>query len=657
MRHLSIDIETKSNLDIKKAGAYKYAQSPDFAILLFAYKVDAEPAIVIDLAEGETIPKEIIKALEDETVIKHAYNAAFEWWCLNQAGYKTDITQWQCTMVHGLYLGYPAGLETIGKAIGLPQDKQKLTAGKALIKYFCSPCKPTKTNGGRKWNLPQHDPDRWKLFKEYNAQDVEAEYAILQRLKSFPMPEIEWDRWRDSVSMNAYGVRVSDRVIGGALEIDRQSTHELMKKAKALTGLDNPKSRNQFLGWLQENADPTIPDAKKETLLALLESDVSGAVREAIELKLKLGKTSVGKYKAMAEALGYDGRVRGLLQFYGANRTGRYAGRLVQVQNLPRNYIKTLDLARNMVIKHKFEDIKYIYGNAPDTLSQLIRTAFIPSEGGKFIVSDFSAIEARVLAWLAGETWANEVFATSGKIYEATASQMFGIPVEKIVKGNPEYALRQKGKVATLALGYQGGTHALESMGALNMGLTEDELPDIVTRWRNANPNIVSLWYRVDEAALDTVENGNVNVVGRVTTRLECDPIYGQSFLTVELPSGRKLFYNSPHLEVNRFGRDAVHFMGLNQTTKKWEVESTYGGKLVENITQAIARDCLQVALDRIKAARYRIVMHIHDEVVIDAREDEKLEDVNAILAMPINWAPGLILRGAGFESEYYMKD
>lgn len=657
MKHLSIDIETKSSMDIKKTGAYKYAQSSDFEILLLAYKVDAEQVMVVDLAQGEKIPAEIVKALGDKSVIKHAYNAVFEWWCLNQAGYKTDISQWQCTMVHGLYLGYSAGLESIGKAIGLPQDKQKLTSGKALIKYFCSPCKPTKSNGGRKWNLPIHDPDRWTLFKEYNMQDVEAEYAILQRLKSFPVPDIEWNRWRDSVLMNAYGVKVDTRVIAGALEIDRQSTQELMERAKTLTGLANPKSRNQFLGWLQDNVDPNISDAKKETLLALLEEGVPNVVKEAIELKLKLGKTSVSKYKAMAESMGDDGRIRGLLQFYGANRTGRYAGRLVQVQNLPRNYIKTLDLARNMVIKHKFEDIKYIYGNAPDTLSQLIRTAFVPSESNKFIVSDFSAIEARVIAWLAGETWANEVFASTGKIYEATASQMFGVPIEKITKGNPEYELRQKGKVATLALGYQGGTHALESMGALNMGLTEEELPDIVTRWRNANPNIVLLWYEVDEAALDTVENGNVNVVGCITTRLEYDSIYGQSFLTIELPSGRKLFYNSPHLGVNWFGRDAVHFMGLNQTTKKWEVESTYGGKLVENITQAIARDCLQVALDRIKDAGYKVVMHIHDEVVIDAREDEKLEDINAILAQPIDWAPRLVLKGAGFESEYYMKD
>ena len=443
------------------------------------------------------------------------------------------------------------------------------------------------------------------------------------------------------------------------IRIDGSSSKNimLMDKAKDLTGLANPKSRNQFLSWLQENADPTIPDAKKETLLALLEGDVSETVREAIDLKLKLGKTSVSKYKAMAEAKGEDDRVRGLLQFYGANRTGRFAGRLVQVQNLPRNYIKTLDLARVLVMKNKFEDIKYIYGNAPDTLSQLIRTAFIPSEGNKFIVSDFSAIEARIVAWLAGETWANEVFATTGKIYEATASQMFHVPIEKIVRGNLEYGLRQKGKVATLALGYQGGIHALESMGALNMGLTEEELPDIVTRWRNANPNIVSLWYAVGEAALDTVVNGNVNTVSCITTRLEYDPIYGQNFLSIELPSGRKLFYNSPHISVNGFGRDAVHFMGLNQTTKKWDVESTYGGKLVENITQAIARDCLQVALDRIKDAGYKVVMHIHDEVVIDAKPEEKLDDVNCILAMPIDWAPGLILKGAGFESEYYKKD
>lgn len=657
MKHLSIDIETKSSIDIKKAGAFKYARSSDFEILLFAYKTDNEPTQVVDLAMGESVPAYIKTALCDPCVIKHAYNASFEWFCLNRAGFVTPLSQWQCTMIHGLYMGYPAGLGAIGNAIGLPEDKKKSASGKALIKYFCRPCKPTKSNGQRTWNLPAHDPDRWALFKEYNRQDVEAEHSILHRLKAFPVPELEWDRWRDCVLMNEKGVRVDKDLIAGALETDRLSTAELMDRAKEITGLDNPKSRNQFLEWIKENVNPDIEDAKKETLLNLLEEDISATAKEAIKLKLKLGKTSVSKYKAMAEAKGDDERVRGLLQFYGANRTGRFAGRLVQVQNLPRNKISTLNLARNLVIKNRFEDIKYIYGNVPSTLSELIRTAFVPSEGNKFIVSDFSAIEARVIAWLAGERWANEVFATTGKIYEATASQMFSVPVEKIVKGNPEYELRQKGKVATLALGYQGGTAALESMGALNMGLTEEELPDIVSRWRAANPNITALWYDIQNAALDTVQNANTNIVSCVTLRLEYDPVYGNTYLTIELPSGRKLFYNNPHIGLNRFDREAVHYYGLNQTTKKWEIDSTYGGKLVENITQAVARDCLCVALDRIKEAGYDVVMHIHDEVVIDSPVYKKLEDVNKILAEPIDWAPGLVLKGAGFESDYYMKD
>ena len=484
---------------------YKYAQSEDFAVLLFAYSVDGSAVQIIDLMCGEEIPEEIKSALNDPAVIKHAYNAAFEWYCLNQAGYTTGLDQWRCTMAHGLYCGYPAGLDAVGKAIGLPQDKQKMAVGKALIRYFCVPCKPTRTNGGRTWNLPKHDEDKWNLFKEYCKQDVVTEQEILRRLDQFPMPEVEEYQWRLCVQMNAYGVKVDSALIDGALYIDQISTGRLTEEAIALTGLENPNSAAQLLTWLQDNGT-SADNLQKATVSDLLAGELPETVRRILEIRQQLGKTSIKKYVAMDTAKCKDERVRGLTQYYGANRTGRWAGRMVQMQNLPRNYLKTLDNAREVVKKKNYEGIKLLYGNVPDTLSQLIRTAFIPSEGHKFVVADFSAIEARVIAWLAGEQWVNEVFATHGKIYEATASQMFGVPVEKIVKGTPEYALRQKGKVATLALGYQGGTSALIAMGALNMGLTEDELPDIVQRWRGANPRIKDLWYSVENAAVAAMQ-------------------------------------------------------------------------------------------------------------------------------------------------------
>lgn len=655
MEHLSIDIETRSGADIRKCGLYKYAQDANFAVLLFAYRYNDYPVQVVDLEQGESIPYEIVQMLSSDNVVKHAYNAAFEWYCLNRAGFTTPLDQWQCTMAHGLYCGYTAGLDATGKAIGLPQDKQKLTTGRALIRYFCVPCNPTKSNGGRAWNLPHHAPDKWELFKEYCKQDVVTEYEIERRLSAFPMPENEQELWRMDVKMNAFGVRIDRMLVQGALSIDADNRAELTQEAQEVTGLENPNSTSQLLKWLQENGSD-VDNLQKETVAALLDDDIDTDSRTVLEIRQQLGKASVKKYDAMAAAACEDDRIRGLTQYYGANRTGRWAGRMVQMQNLPRNYIKTLHTARGLVQKGNYNGVKLIYGNVQDTLSQLIRTAFIPSDGNKFVVADFSAIEARVIAWLAGEQWVNEVFATHGKIYEATASQMFHVPIEKIVKGNEEYALRQKGKVATLALGYQGGVNALIAMGALLMGLTEEELPEIVQRWRNANPNIRSLWYSVDEAALATLMYGQNQGVRGLLFRQECDLVHGHSYMTVELPSGRKLYYPQPFLKTNKFDKPAIHYYTVG-ANKKWSVTSTYGGKLVENIVQAIARDCLAETLRRIEAKGLQVVFHVHDEVIIDAAKSVTVEEICDLMAEPIAWAPGLILKGAGFESDYYMKD
>lgn len=656
LRHLSIDIETKSSVDIGKAGLYRYAQSEDFEVLLFAYQMDDGEVELVDLAQGEQIPENVQLMLKDVAVVKHAYNAAFEWYCLNRAGYETPLEQWRCTMIHGLYCGYTAGLDATGKAIGLPQDKQKLTTGKALIRYFCVPCKPTKSNGNRTWNLPRHAPEKWELFKEYCKQDVVTERAILKRLNYFPVPEEEQELWQQDIRMNAFGVRVDSKLIEGALTIDGVSSAELTEEAINITGLQNPNSTAQLKVWVEKELsdslemDVELPGLRKEDVSMLLErNDLPKEIRRVLEIRQQLGKTSIKKYVAMETAKGADERVRGLTQYYGANRTGRWAGRLVQLQNLPRNYLKTLDYARQLVKEKNYDGIRFLYGNVPDTLSQLIRTAFIPSKGHKFVVADFSAIEARVIAWLAGEQWVNEVFATHGKIYEATASQMFHVPIEKIVKGNPEYSLRQKGKVATLALGYQGGTAALIAMGALNMGLAEEELPDIVQRWRNANPRIRDLWYAVEQAALTTMQTAQPQGINGLIFRYEGELMYGQSFLTVQLPSGRKLFYPKPFLKENQFGKMAIHYYTVGQQTKKWEVASTYGGKMTENIVQAIARDCLAETLRRIEQLGLQVVFHVHDEVIIDAPME--------VTAEPISWAPGLLLKGAGFESSYYMKD
>ena len=656
MKHLSIDIETRSSVDIGSAGLYKYAQSEDFEILLLAYQAGEGSVQVIDLAQGEQIPEGIVKMLQDPEVVKHAYNAAFEWYCLNMAGYKTPLEQWKCTMAHALYCGYAAGLAAAGDAIGLPEDKKKLSVGRALIRYFCVPCQPTKANGGRTWNLPRHAPEKWNLFKEYNAQDVVSEHEILRRLDLFPMPEEEEKLWQLDTWMNAFGVRVDTDLIKGALYIDNVCRQKLTEDAVRLTGLNNPNSTSQLMGWLQENGIET-EDIRKDTVAAILKGQNPGIVNRVLEIRQQLGKTSVKKYVAMENAKCRDDRIRGLTQYYGANRTGRWAGRMVQMQNLPRNYLKTLDEARKIVKSGNYEGLRLIYGNVQDTLSQLIRTAFIPSEGHKFVVADFSAIEARVIAWLAGEQWVNEVFAGDGKIYEATASQMFGVPKERIKKGNPEYSLRQKGKVATLALGYQGGSNALIAMGALNMGLTEEELPDIVARWRRANRRICDLWCGVEQAALAAMQTAQPQAINGLIFALEGDNIFGQCFLTVTLPSRRKLFYPKPLLQPNQFGKMALHYYSVGQQSHKWSITSTYGGKMTENIVQAIARDCLAETLKRIDKKGLQVVFHVHDEVIIDAPEYITVDEICDLMAEPIPWAPGLVLRGAGFESQYYMKD
>ena len=657
MKHLNIDIETYSSVDIKKSGMYKYALSDDFQILLFAYSIDFGEVKIIDLAKGEILPEVIISALNDKNIIKHAYNAPFEWWCLNQAGYKTSIEQWRDTMFHGLYCGYTAGLGATGTAIGLPQDKKKDTTGKALIKLFCVPCKPTKKNGGRLRNLPHHEPEKWELFKNYCIQDVVTETEIYKRLSNFPVPQEEQELWVLDQKINAYGVKIDTELVRGALNINDVITAELTEEAVQITGLDNPNSAAQLGKWLKEKTGQDIENLQKGTVSELIESLEDKEAVRVLEIRQELAKTSIKKYVAMEEAICPDGRVRGLLQFYGANRTGRWAGRLVQVQNLPRNYLETLDYAREIVKSQDADFLKLVYGNVSDTLSQLIRTAFVPSKGHKFVIADFSAIEARVIAWLAGEQWRQEVFATHGKIYEASASQMFGVPIEQIKKGNPEYALRQKGKVAELALGYGGSSGALIAMGALDMGLEEKELPDVVRRWRNANKRITDLWYGIENAVIKLMETGETQGLKGIIFSREIDLIYGQDFLTIKLPSGRKLYYPKPHLKENRFGSNALHYFGVNQTTKKWEVQETYGGKLVENIVQAISRDCLAVTLKRLEDEGLQTVMHIHDEAVIDADPNVDLDKVCELMGQPIEWAPGLLLKAAGFESSYYMKD
>lgn len=655
MNVLNIDIETYSSEDISKTGLYKYAQSTDFEILLFAYSLNGAPVEVIDLAQGGAVPAEIVKMLNDGETELRAYNAAFEWYCLNQAGYKTNLDQWRCTMIHAYYAGYPGGLDKVGKAMGFENDKKKSATGKALIRLFSVPCKPTKRNGGRTRNLPHHEPEKWELYKEYNRQDVVAEMSIKEKLEGIKLPKFEWKLWHTDVRMNAEGIKVDSELVESALFVSDTWNEYLLNEAKGLTGLENPNSTVQLLKWLKDKG-VNAENLQKETVKNLI-GETEGNVKRVLEIRQELSKTSTKKYVAMKDALCEDGRVRGLLQFYGANRTGRWAGRLVQVQNLPRNYLSDLDDARNMVKRRDLLTLDILYDNIPDTLSQLIRTAFVPGEGKKFVIADFSAIEARVIAWLAGEQWRLDVFRTHGKIYEASASQMFGVDISTIAKGKENYHLRQKGKVAELALGYQGSSGALMAMGAINMGLTEEELPEIVRMWRNSNKRIVDLWYAVGNAATEVVLNGTRQAVNGILFSREGDLTKGLDFLTVTLPSGRKLHYVSPGTRENSWGATVITYKAPNQVSGKWETAETYGGKLVENIVQAIARDCLAATILKLSDKGYKIVMHIHDEVVLEAPMDVTVEEVCDLMGEELRWAKGLILRADGFETEYYKKD
>ena len=660
LHHLSIDLETFSSVPIGKAGAYKYIQSPDFEILLFAYSVDGSPVEIVDLAQGEILPEWLYAAVKSPEYIKHAYNAAFEWYCLSKFyGFMLPVNQWRDTMLHGLYCGFTAGLDATGKALGLPAEKQKLSTGKALIRYFCVPCNPTKANGGRTRNYPKHDPDKWELFKTYCIGDVVTEMEIDARLSAFPVPDDIEKQWQTDLTINARGVSVDMGMVRGALEIDAASRDSLMEEAVRITGLENPNSIAQLSQWLEKATNTPVTDLRKDTVAAMLESQaVTGYAERMLEIRQELGKTSTKKYDAIEVAVCGDRRVRGLLQFYGANRTGRWAGRLVQVQNLPRTYIGQLPLARDAVRNKESDKLRVLYGSVPDTLSQLIRTSFVASRGNKLVDADFSAIEARVISWLAGEQWRLEVFRTHGKIYEASASQMFGVPIEKIKKGNPEYELRQKGKVAELALGYQGSSGALISMGALKMGIPEEDLPDIVTRWRDANKMIVDLWYSLESAAVSVIQTGAPAGVRALILAREFDIEHNLDFLTITLPSKRKLYYARPELGANQWGRPSILYRGVNQTTKQWTQLETYGGKLVENVVQAIARDCLAAAIEHLEEAGFPVVFHVHDEVVIDCPESKAdLDAVVQIMTQPIPWAVDLPLNADGWVGDFFKKD
>ena len=671
LHHLSIDLETYSAVSIGAAGSYRYILDPSFEILLFAYSLDGMPVEVIDVASGQVIPLWLKNALKNPLYIKHAYNAAFEWFAISKYLGQLPPDQWRDTMLHALYCGYPASLDAAGKAMGLPEDKKKLATGKALIRYFCVPCKPSNANGNRTRNLPRHDPAKWTLFKEYNGQDVVTEMEIDRRLSAFPVPAFVQKQWETDLLMNARGVAADMDMVSGALVIGATVKSQLMGEARQLSGLDNPNSIKQLARWLTDatDSDAEITSVTKETVATMLKQPQPANVQRMLEIRQELGKTSTKKYDALETCIADDGRVRGLLQFYGANRTGRWAGRLVQVQNLPRTYTHPLPPARQLVKDRNIDGLRLMYGSINDTLSQLIRTAFVATPGNVLIDADFSAIEARVISWLAGQEWRLEVFRTHGKIYEASASQMFHVPIEKIKKGNPEYALRQRGKVAELALGYQGGVSAMRRMdtGHNLDDLSDDEVKGIVDRWRETNSMIRDLWNIVDSAAVTVITNGGAQTIRSETTdavitlACELDVITGTRFMTILLPSGRKLYYPSPEIGVNRWGNPSVSYMGQNQTTKRWERVETYGGKLVENIVQAIARDCLAIAIENLEAQGLHVVFHIHDEVVIDtpawADEDTMLDTVTKIMTKPIPWAQALPLNADGWVDKFFKKD
>ncbi|EQG65320.1 DNA polymerase A family protein [Clostridioides difficile DA00142] len=652
MRTLSIDIETYSDLDIKKVGVYRYVDSANFEILLFAYAFDNEEVKVIDLVNDEELPKEVIEALNDNKVIKSAFNANFERTAISKfLNINLKPNEWSCTMIKALTLGLPGSLDSVSKALKFNEDKQKMKEGKALIQYFCKPCKATKVNKGRTRNLPIHDMEKWNKFKEYCKQDVVVEREIRNKLSKYKTTEREIKLWYLDQRINDTGIKVDTELIENAIECDKRYTEKLTKEAIKITGLNNPNSPAQLKKWLSDKVGFEITSLTKESIPEILKQVDDENVVRILELRKLMSKTSIKKYEAMKLAKGNDNRVRGLLQFYGANRTGRWAGRLVQVQNLPQNHIEDLDLARNLLKEGDFDLIELLYDSVPDVLSQLIRTAFIPSEGHRFIVSDFSAIEARVIAWLAGEKWRLDVFNSHGKIYEASASQMFKIPIENIKKGSE---LRQKGKLAELSNGYGGSVGALISMGAIKMGLKEEELQPIVTAWRNANPNITKFWWDVDKAAKKAIKDRTI-----VEIQHGIKFIYNPGVLFIELPSSRRLSYLRPKIEPHTtFSGDKITYEGMEQTSKQWKRIDTYGPKLVENIVQATARDCLREAMFNVTDAGYSIVMRVHDELVIDVdKKGGSLEEVNSIMGKEISWAKGLPLKADGYECDYYKKD
>jgi len=642
---MGIDIETYSSAPLPKCGVYRYTDAPDFEVLLFSYAYDDEPVVTIDLVCGEKLPESVVRALDDPAIIKVAYNAQFERVCLSRhLGHWLDPHQWRCTAVMASYLTLPSRLADVAVALKLSQ--QKMEEGKDLIRYFSVPCKPTKTNGGRTRNMPADAPEKWMLYKQYNAQDVETERAVRKALEEWPLPEHEWKLYALDQQINDRGVRMDKKLVKNAIIVDEVFTEAAYQRAKELTGLENPGSINQLKAWLADQDMPMESLAKKIVKEKAAQTD--GIVAELLNLRLELSKTSVKKYEAMARTICKDGRIHGLLQFGGASRTFRWAGRLVQVQNLPQNHLPDLDLAREIVKNGDEEMLDALYGSVPSTLSELIRTAFIPKDGCRFIVADFSAIEARVLAWLAGEDWVLDEFRGKGKIYEATASRMFHIPQETIIKGHPNYEYRQKGKQATLSCGYGGGVGALKAMGAK---MPEEEMQPLVDAWRAANPNIVAFWNAMDRAARKVIHSKTSVRVGKVTLYWQDDK------MLIRLPSGRNLCYQSPHFTMNRFGSDAIGYYAPNAAGQMVEQE-TFGGKLAENATQAIARDILAHAMVNLDAARYPIVFHVHDEAVIEMPNGEgSMEDACAVMGQPPAWASDLPLRADGYECAYYRKD
>jgi DNA polymerase len=650
MHTLSIDIETYSSTDLLKCGVYRYAESKDFEVLLFAYALDDEPVQVVDLTKDE-LPDTVEAMLLSPWYTKAAFNANFERTCLSRMlGVHLPPEQWKCTAVHAATLGLPRSLADVGAALGLPEDKQKMKEGKDLIRYFCVPCKPTKKNKGRTRNLPEHDPEKWATFIEYNRRDVETEREIRKLLETHPVPDEDWEAYFVDQHINDAGIGVDMPLVDSAIDISNQHNLDLAAEAGLLTGLDNVKSMPQLKGWLGHSGT-----LDKKVVKEMRESgNLDGDTDRVLEIRQELGKSSVSKYEAIKRSVCQDGRVRGLFAYYGANRTGRWAGRLVQVQNLPQNHIPDLDAARQVVKDGDHDGLQALYGNVASTLSELIRTAFVPREGHTFCVADFSAIEARVVAWLADEQWRQDLFAAGGKIYEASAERMFHLPPGSVKKGDP---MRQKGKIAELALGYGGGPGAMKAMGALEMGLQEDELQPIVTAWREANPAIVSLWWLIDNAARDTVRNHRES--------WRCDLPHGMSMrmsrkmLHILLPSGRELRYWKPRLETDEYGREVITYGGMD--AGRWGRCNTYGPKLVENIVQATARDCLRDAMLRMHAdLPGQIVMHVHDEVVMEVPlydAEYTLESMLEIMKTPIPWAKGLILKGDGYTCDFYKKD